>query len=231
MSDQITLRAETGRATGSRASRRLRRQGQVPAIVYGKGLDPLSVAVDHHDLVAALSTEAGSNALINLETDDGTHLTMPRVVERHPFRNEIRHVDFVKLSLTDTVNTEVSIHTVGEPTGVTEGGILSLIRPVVEIEALATAIPNYIEVDVTDLEVHDSLRIEDLPAIDGVEYLEDPEAVVVTITLPAAEVEEEPEVLLDEDGQPIEVGAEEGEGETDEGAAGEGDGGDDESEG
>lgn len=209
MADQITLRAETGRQTGSRVSRRIRRDGGVPAVVYGKGIDPVNVVVDHHDLMAALTTEAGSNALINLETDDETHLTMPRVVERHPFRNQIRHVDFVKLLLTDKVQADVSIHPIGEPVGSEEGGIMSLIRPSVSIEALATSIPNFIELDVSDLHVHDVLRIEDLPELEGVDYLEEAEAVVVTITLPAAEVE--PEVDEDAEGVEGEEG-EEGEG-------------------
>lgn len=193
MADQITLRAEGGRKTGSRESRRIRRAGNVPAVVYGKAMDPLSVSVDHHDLVAALSTDSGHNALINIEVGKDTILTMPKVVERHPFRNLIRHVDFVTVSLTETTQTEVSVHFVGDAQGVKDGGILSTPRTVVQIEALPMDIPAFIEVDISELQMGDAFRIEDLPEVAGVSYLEDPSYVVASVTAPAAEVEEEPE--------------------------------------
>ncbi len=197
---EITLRAQKGRRPGSRESRRIRRAGMVPAIVYGRELDPIPVAVDHHDVYVALHTEAGLNVLINLEIDgEEPVLTMAREVDRHPFRNQIRHIDFVKVSLTETVTAEVAIHPVGESAGVKEGGILSLVRNQVEIEALPTSIPPAIEVDVSALEIGDALRVEDLPAIEGVTYLDDPDAVVVTVTAPAVaeEVVEEVEELAE----------------------------------
>jgi large subunit ribosomal protein L25 len=218
-SEQITLRAETGRTTGSRASRRLRREGNVPAIVYGKGLDPLSISVDHRELRAALTTEAGLNALISLEVGSDTILTLPRIVETHPFRREIRHVDFVTVSLTDTVATEIPVHLVGESVGIEAGGVLSTARNVVQIEALVTNIPSYVELDITELEIGDALRIGDLPAIEGVTYTEDPEYTVVSITVPAA-LEAE---VTDEELEGEEAEGEEGE-EGEEGAEGDVDG-------
>ncbi|HEY5685931.1 MAG TPA: 50S ribosomal protein L25 [Acidimicrobiia bacterium] len=209
MAEQITLRAEAGRATGSRESRRVRRTGAVPAIVYGKDMDPIPVAVDHHDLVAALSTEAGRNALINLAIGADTLLTMPKVVERHPFRNLIRHVDFVTVSLTEVTQAEVAVHFLGEALGVKDGGILSTPRTSVLIEALPTGIPNAIEVDISGLELGDTLRIADLPAMEGVSYLDDLDQLVASITAPAAEiVEEEPEL---EEGEAAEEEAAEAE--------------------
>ena len=207
---EITLRARKGRQPGSRESRRIRRAGMVPAIVYGRELDPIPVTVDHHDVYVALHTEAGLNVLINLEIEgDEPVLTMAREVDRHPFRDQIRHIDFVKVSLTETVTAEVAIHPVGESAGVKEGGILSLVRNQVEIEALPTAIPPAIELDVSSLEIGDALRVEDLPVIEGVTYVDDPDAVVVTVTAPAvAEVVEEVEEELEG-----EEGAEAAEGE------------------
>lgn len=212
-SEQITLRAETGRSTGSRASRRLRREGHVPAVVYGKGADPLSIAVNHRELRAALTTEAGLNALISLEVGKDKILTLPRVVETHPFRREIRHVDFVTVSLTDTVHTEIPVHFVGDAVGIEAGGVLSTARNAVQIEALVTNIPSFVELDISSLEIGDALRISDLPEIDGVVYLEEPEYTVVSITVPAAE---EPEEVEDEEaegeeGEEGEEGAEGGE--------------------
>lgn len=219
--EQVSLRAHTGRAPGSRESRRLRREGRVPAIVYGRNLDPVSVAVDARDLYTALHTELGSNALIHLEIEGRDDLlTLARVVERHPFRSEYQHIDLVQVSLTETVHTEVNLHFEGHPIGVEEGGVFSPQRTSVEIEALVTAIPGYIELDVSGVEIGDSLRVEDLPVIDGVTYLEDPDAVVMSVTLPAAEIEEEPEAA---EGEELAEGEEPAEGE----AAEPGDAGDD----
>lgn len=199
--EQVSLRARTGRAPGSRSSRRLRREGQVPAVVYGHGIDPLSIAVDARELYTALHTDLGSNAVINLEVEGGEDiLTLARVITRHPYRSEYQHIDFVKVSLTETVTTEVAIHFEGEAVGTREGGVFSPARTHVQIEAVVTNIPSAIELDISGVEIGGSLRIADLPAVDGVTYLDDPDAVVMSITLPAAEIEEpvEAEEALEE---------------------------------
>jgi len=188
---QVSLRAQTGRKPGSRESRRIRRTGQIPAVVYGSGVEPISLQVDAHDLHVALHTEAGSNAIISLEIEDGATLTtMARVIERHPFRNEYRHIDFVTVDLTKKVHAEVALHFEGTPIGVRDGGVFSPRRTHVLVEVLPTQIPSFIELDVSGVEVGGSLRIEDLPPIEGLEFLEDLDAVVMSVTLPAAEIEE-----------------------------------------
>jgi large subunit ribosomal protein L25 len=209
MSEQITLRAETGRATGSRASRRLRRTGSVPAIVYGKDAEPLAIALDHRELRAALTTEAGTNALINLEVGGEKILTLPRIVETHPFRREIRHVDFVTVALTDRVAAEIPVHFVGESVGIEQGGVLSTARTTVHIEALVTSIPTHVDLDISALQIGDALRIEDLPPIEGVTYTEDPNTTVVSVTVPAIEEEPVDEEETDEEAEGVE-GDEEG---------------------
>jgi len=218
---EVSLRAQTGRSTGSGESRRVRKTGSVPAIVYGKGTEPVSIAVDAHDLHVVLHTEAGANALINLEIEGGaTLLTMARVIERHPFRNEYRHIDFVTVSLDEIVSAEVAIHFEGTPIGVTNGGVFSPQRTHVVIEALPTAIPSAIVLDVSNVEIGDSLRIADLPVIEGVTYAEDPEAVVMSVTTLAAEVVEEPAEELEGEGEELAEGEEPAEGEQ-EGESGE----------
>lgn len=199
---EVSLRAQTGRSTGSRDSRRVRKTGDVPAIVYGKGTEPVSIAVNAHDLHVVLHTEAGANALINLEIEGGaTLLTMARVIERHPFRNEYRHIDFVTVSLDEIVTAEVAIHFEGSPIGVTNGGVFSPQRTHVVIEALPNAIPSAIILDVSEVEIGDSLRIADLPVIEGVTYTEDPDAVVMSVTTMAAEEVVEPEGELEGEGE------------------------------
>lgn len=207
---QVSLRAQAGRKPGSRESRRIRRTGQVPAIVYGSELDPIPVQVDSHDLHVALHTDAGTNAIITLEIDGGKTLTtMARVIERHPFRNEYRHVDFVTVDLSRKITAEVALHFEGTPAGVREGGVFSPRRTSVQVEVLPTEIPAFIELDVSGVEIGGSLRVEDLPEIEGVEYLEDPEAVLMSVTTPAAEIEE-PELELEEleEGMELEEGEE-----------------------
>lgn len=223
---EVSLRAETGRATGSRESRRLRKTGLVPAIVYGKAIDPMNLAVDAHDLHMALHTEAGSNALINLEIEGGdVVLTMARVIERHPFRNEYRHVDFVTVSLDETIHAEVVIHFVGTPAGVLEGGVFSPSKTHVVVETLATSIPSGIELDISEVDMGGALRIADLPELEGVIYTEDPETVLMSVTAPAAEIEEEPEEGEEGvEGEELAEG-EEPDGQAEESAAGETEGG------
>jgi large subunit ribosomal protein L25 len=222
MADQITLRAETGRATGSRESRRIRRTGGVPAIVYGRGIDPLPVVVDHHDLMSAIQ-HGGSNAVITLDTGSETHVTMPRVIERHPFRNLIRHVDFLKISLTEKTQADIAIHLIGDAVGVKDGGILNQALHTVTVEALPMALPGAIEVDVTELGFGEHVTVADLPAIPGVEYVvDDPEMLVAAVTAPAAEVE--PEVTEEEgaeEGVAGEEGGDQAGGESEEAEAGE----------
>jgi len=225
---QVSLRAQAGRTPGSRESRRIRRTGQVPAIVYGTGVAPLPLQVDAHDLHMVLHTEAGSNAIITLEIEDGDTLTtMARVIERHPYRNEYRHVDFVTVDLSQKITAEVALHFEGTPIGVREGGVFSPRRTHVQIEVLVTAIPSYIELDISEVEVGGSLRVEDLPELEGVEYLEEPDAVVMSVTLPAAEIEEpegEVELLEGEglvEGEEAEEGAEAAEDEAEEADSGE----------
>ena len=220
---QVSLRAQAGRKPGSRESRRIRRTGQVPAIVYGSELDPIPVQVDSHDLHVALHTDAGTNAIITLEIDGGKTLTtMARVIERHPFRNEYRHVDFVTVDLSRKITAEVALHFEGTPAGVREGGVFSPRRTSVQVEVLPTEIPSFIELDVSGVEIGGSLRVEDLPEIEGVEYLEDPEAVLMSVTTPAAEIEEpEPELEELEEGMELEEGEEGAEGAAEEAETGE----------
>jgi large subunit ribosomal protein L25 len=177
----------------------------VPAVIYGRDLEPISVAVDAHDLYLALHTDAGVNALINLETEGAdAQLTMAREVQRHPVRGDITHVDFLKISLTEKTQVEVAIEITGESVGVKEGGIVETIRNSIHVEALPTGIPQSIVVDISELAIGDTLRIGDLPAMDGVEYLGDEDDPVVIVVAPAAAeveaVEEELEEGAEEEG-------------------------------
>ncbi|MXY76995.1 MAG: 50S ribosomal protein L25 [Acidimicrobiia bacterium] len=212
----VILRAETGRETGTRSSRRLRSRGMVPATFYGRGSDALSVAVSARDLRSALTTEAGLNAVINLQIGEETHTSLARQLQRHPTRGDIIHLDFLKISLTDEVEAVVAIELIGDQAAIREGGgILETIANTVTVRALVTAIPESIQADISGLGVGDTLRVSDLPTPSGVEYLDDPDQPVLVVSLPAiAQTEEEDEeevedlVLVGEDGEGAEAGTE-----------------------
>ncbi len=198
--DQVTLSASPRREAGTRPARRLRRRGFVPAVVYGKGMDPLSVTVATRDLFAALRTEAGLNAIINLEVDGTSVITVAREIQRHPVRGDITHLDFIKVSLDEEIQAEVGLEFVGTPPGVTEdGGIVEAIETSVTIRALPTQIPASIEVDISELRLGDTIKLGDLPPIEGVEYMEEEERPLVTILIPRVVEEEVPEEELEEE--------------------------------
>ncbi|MGH8959572.1 MAG: 50S ribosomal protein L25 [Acidimicrobiia bacterium] len=207
---QVNLKADTGRATGSRAARRLRQTGQVPAVVYGRGAEPAHVAVNHHDLTQAFHSPAGANVVINLEIDGAGGIpTLVREIDRHPYKPFIRHVDFVRVDLSVKVHAEVAIHFVGSPIGVKEGGILVPARNEVTVEALPTEIPSAFEVDVSQLQINDSLHVSDLPQTENVTILDSPDELLVSVSVPAAEPEPEPEPVEGEEGEAGEAEGEE----------------------
>lgn len=196
--DQVSLRAEQRDLIGTRPAKRLRGTGKVPAVLYGRGLDPQTLTVDRRDLYAALHTEAGSNALINLEVE-GTKkafLTVAREIQRHPVRGEIAHLDFISISLDEKITAEVGIEFLGTPLSVREeGALVETIRNSVNVEALPLDVPAHIQLDISEMALNDTLKVADLPAVEGVEYVDDPEASVVTVIIPRIIEPEEPEAL------------------------------------
>jgi large subunit ribosomal protein L25 len=190
---------------GTRASRRLRRQGLVPATVYGKHAEPKSIAVNGRELYSALHTEAGRNALLNVEIEgDEKVLAVAREVQRHPVLGEITHLDLIQISLDVKIAAEVALEFVGTPVGVrADGGFVEAISTTVNILALPTAIPGSIVVNIEEMATGDTLKISDMPVVEGVEYTDDPDHPVVTVLLPRAEEEQEPSLQLDEEGEPI----------------------------
>ena len=192
--ETLTLRAGVGRETGTRPSRRLRRTGQVPAVVYGGGLDPVTVHVDGRELLGVLHTEVGLNALITLKVDKDEYLTVVREIQRHPVRGEITHLDFIQVSLDLAIVADVGIDFTGIAVGLVDGGIVETVQGSVSIEALPNQIPGSIALDISEMRIGDSLNVSDLPEVEGVTYLSDLEATLVTMVVPRIVVVEEEEV-------------------------------------
>ena len=177
---EITLKAETGRASGTSASKRLRREGKIPAVVYGHGIDPISIAVDGRDLRHALTGDAGLNALLKLAVNGTDHLAMAKVLQRHPVRGTVTHVDFLIVRRDEVVTADVPIHIVGEAKAVhAEGGLVDHSMTALTVNATPDRIPSSIEVDVSDLAVGDSVRVGDLKLHSGVTTEVDPDEIVV----------------------------------------------------
>jgi large subunit ribosomal protein L25 len=195
--EQETLVAQKRTTSGSRPARRMRRDGRVPAVVYGSDLETVSISVDSRELGATLHTEAGLNALINVVVEGGGEvLAVAREIQRDPVRGDITHLDLIQVSLDIEIEAEVTIEYVGVPAGVREeGGFVEAIETSVVLLALPTAIPASIEVDITELGIGDSLKVEDLPVIEGVTYTTDEDRPLVTVLLPSIEEEPEPELL------------------------------------
>jgi len=190
---EITLVAEAGRPAGSRASRRLRAEGKVPGVIYGHGVEPLPVAVDGRDLRHALTTDAGLNALLALQVDGTTHLTLARSIQRHPVRGTVAHVDFLIVRRDEVVAADVPVALVGEAIevhraeGIVEQQMFSL-----SVRATPAHIPSSIEVDISALAVGDSIRVGDLRLPSGVSTEVNPDDIVVIGQPPTVTAAPEP---------------------------------------
>ena len=208
MPDQVSLAVRPRPGTGKGEARSLRRQGRVPAVAYGSGLPSTPVSVDARELYHALRTDAGTNAIIQMEIDGGSHLTLAREIHRHPVRREILHVDFVAVSRDVKVTVDVAIHLVGHAPGQDEGGVLDQVRFTVPIEVLPLEVPEAFELDVSDMQIGDVKRVADLQIPAGVTILDDPEWSVVTLNPPQAEVPEDTETeVIGDEGGPLAEGA------------------------
>jgi large subunit ribosomal protein L25 len=211
--EEVALAAEPGRTTGSAAARRLRTAGKIPAVVYGHGIDPQSVAVDGRSLRLALSREAGLNALINLDVGGTQHLAMARQLQRDPVRGTVAHVDFVIVRRDEVVTAEVPVHLLGEAEkvqradGLVEQQVFSL-----TVQATPANIPAAIEVDISGLDIGDVIRVGDLPLPSGVATELDPEEPVVAgqASRVAADIEAVEAEAAEEAGVPAEEVAAEG---------------------
>jgi large subunit ribosomal protein L25 len=173
----------------------------VPATLYGHGAEVVSIAVDARELRNVLATDAGINAVIRLGLGEEVHTSLARQLQRHPTRGDITHLDFVRIALTDRVDAVVSIELTGDPIGVqADGGIIETVSNTVNVHTLVTSIPESIQVDISGLRVGDSVRVSDLPAFDGLEYLDPPDQPIAMISLPAAALVEAEE-LSEEDSE------------------------------
>lgn len=208
---------------GSAATRRLRKQGFIPGVLYGRGNTPHAIAIPERELRRVLTGSHGLHQILDvvLEGQKTTHASVLKDYQQDVIRGHISHVDLHEVRLDRPIQAQVVVELVGEPVGVKEGGVLSQVSREINVEALPMEIPDRLELDVSALAIGDSLRLADLGEREGVTYLDDPEeTVLATVTVPTRIVEpeieevEEGEVPEGEeapegaDGAPAEPGAE-----------------------
>jgi len=224
---EIVLSAATARSTGTRSSRRLRREGRVPAVVYGLSQDPVSIDVDWPELRRVLTTEAGVNAVIHLEFDGDKQMSIVKDIQRHPVRRDVTHIDFLRIDPKQDVTVDVPVVMVGEAKEVTDAdGMVDQNLFSLTVNAAPDSIPNELEIDISDLTIGDSKRVADLVLPAGVTTDVDPEETVAvgmitrsTLEAMAADEAAEAAEAAEAEGELVEgaEGAEDGEGSADEG--------------
>jgi large subunit ribosomal protein L25 len=183
MSDTLLL-AETGRTTGSAASRRLRAAEKIPAVLYGLGSEPTSITVDRRELRAALSGPAGLNTILDLSVDGEIRPAIVKEIQRHPVRRSVNHVDFIQIDLDQEITVSVPVRLEGNAAEVTKNN--AMVDPAVDsIEVVTTprSIPDEIVIDITDMTIDSVIRVEDLALPAGVRPTADPELAVVSVIM------------------------------------------------
>jgi large subunit ribosomal protein L25 len=202
--ERTKLIVKTREHLGSSETRRLRRRGLVPGVLYGAG-EPVSICIEERELRRALTGAAGLHSILDVEID-GTgkaHASILKDYQVDKVRGGVTHVDLHEVRLDQPITASVSVHLTGgdEAPGVREGGVLSQPLREVQISALPLEVPEHIDLDVSHMATGDTLRISDIDVGDAVTLLDDPETVVATVTAPTREVEPEEEAVEGEEAE------------------------------
>ena len=223
--ERVKLEVLQREGRGSADARRLRLQGMIPGVLYGRGKTPHAICIPERDLRRALTGAGGLHAILDVVLDGQktTHPSILKDYQQHVISGRLAHVDLQEVRLDQPIQAQVVVELVGESEGVKEGGVLSQVVREITVEALPLEVPERIELDVSGMAMGDTLRLADLKTQEGVTYLDDPEIVLATVTMPTQIVEPEPEEEELEEGE-LPEGEEAPEGADEEGAAAEGEG-------
>jgi large subunit ribosomal protein L25 len=225
MSDQLTLPAEARERAGKGASRELRRNGRVPCVVYGDKKEPLSVHVEEKLLTKMLHTGHFMNSVVMVEVDGKANRTLPKAVDFHPVSSRPIHVDFLRIGAHSQVNVAVPVRFANEEAspGLKRGGVLNVVRHELELVCDASKIPDEIHIDLTGLDIGDSVHISQITLPEGSKSaIDDRDFTIITLVAPSAMKSEEGDTTQADAGDVPTVGDDEAEGETAEGDAKEG---------
>jgi len=204
----MMIKGEKREFFGKNEARRVRSKGQLPAILYGKEIENVPLTLNKKDIFTILKSETGENTIFKVAIDSKKIDTMIKDFQLDPVTDEILHVDLIHIAMDKEIRVTVSFNLAGEAVGVkSEGGFVDFITREVEIECLPGNIPESIDIDITELHLNQSLKIGDIVPPEGVKIIDDPNAVIVLIGMPAREeeavVEEvEEEEIISKEGEP-----------------------------
>lgn len=190
VSNTATLSAELGRQTGSPASRRLRAADRIPGVLYGQGMEPVTLSVARRDLRVAISGPAGQNTILTLAIDGKSYNAVIKELQRHPVRRNVSHIDFVQINLSEEITMQVPVHLTGTAKAViSAGGLVDPAVDTVEIRTTPANVPNEILIDITEMTPDQVIRLSDLVLPKGVVAVGDPDMPVVTVMISRAATE------------------------------------------
>jgi large subunit ribosomal protein L25 len=199
---QTTLTATPRKGSGTSTARRLRSEGHIPGVLYGRGMEPISVTVERREFRLALSGPAGANTVLALQVGGTSYPAVVKEMQRHPIRRTVNHIDFLQVNMNEEIVVHIAFRIEGESKAVAAaGGLVDPTVDSIEVSCTPTNMPNEFVVDITDMQPDTVIRLSDIPMPKGVTALGDPDMAVVTVLTTAAEIAE------------TAAGAEEGEGE------------------
>jgi large subunit ribosomal protein L25 len=192
--DKVSIVVQKRDVTGTRNAKRLRKSGLIPGVFYGHGKAATVISVDPRALRTALSTSAGTHAVleVNFEGQKASHHAIVKELELDRVKSTVLHFDLQEIRLDETIETTVALNFIGEAKGVKTGGMLDESTREVNVRGLVTAIPEHFELDISELDVNDTAKIADLVAPEGIEILDEPDQVICSV-LPPRKIEEEAE--------------------------------------
>jgi large subunit ribosomal protein L25 len=184
---QTKLVATPGRPSGTAASRRLRAEGHVPAVLYGRGMTPISLTVERRELRQALSGPAGVNTVLALEVDGTSYPAVVKELQRHPIRRTVNHIDFLQVNMNEEITVSIGVRLEGEAKAVLDiGGLVDPAVDTIEVSCTPNNMPGEFVIDISGMQPHDVIRLADVPMPKGVTPLGDPDMPVVTVLVTRA---------------------------------------------
>ena len=188
---QTTLTATPRTGSGTPIARRLRAEGHIPGVLYGRGMDPISVTVERREFRLALSGPAGVNTVLALQVGGTSYPAVVKEMQRHPIRRTVNHIDFLQVNMNEEITVHIAVRLEGESKAVAAaGGLVDPAVDTLEVSCTPTNMPNEFVIDITDMQPDTVIRLSDIPMPKGVTALGDPDMPVVTVLTTAAEVEE-----------------------------------------
>ena len=191
----LRLSAETRSDTGKGVAKKMRRAGRIPAILYGRGQEGVSLSLGNKEVSHLLANPGAMTNVLELEITDSGKSSKKNIlvkkIQKHPFREEVLHMDLLEIALDQKISVMVPIELAGESKGVKMGGILEMKRREREITSLPNQIPDTIVIDITELQIGDAVHVEDITPPDGAQISFESNFTVLSVVAPAAEIEEE----------------------------------------